>query len=305
MFLTVLVDSAWQLDVFLVLATLQVANVRHLFAWNKADEMAQRQGFQDVVNHRLGDSGLLGNDALVDVAVVGKESAIVAQKGNDDAFLDGCHLIEAVEFVATDQKAHAGFVVGILVVVDIACAHEDLQGGMNADGEMVETLAELLDIELAVDAIAVAGSNLVVVGQMFVHIFNIFARGKGVVDALRQFAVVAAIEEQDGTGGLSVASGTTRLLEIGLDGIGTIVVDDQTDIGFVDAHTEGIGSYHDTHAVVLPVALSTVLVGMVESGMIEGGRESCVGEVFGNLASMATAAHIDDGRACCLAEETH
>ena len=75
--------------------------------------------------------------------------------------------------------------VGILVVVDVAGAHENLQGGMDADGEMVETLAELLDIELAIDAIAVAGSNLVVVGQMFVHLFNILARGEGVVDTFR------------------------------------------------------------------------------------------------------------------------
>ena len=104
---------------------------------------------------------------------------------------------------------------------------------------------------------------------------------------------------------MSVASGTTSLLEIGLDGIRAVVVDDQTDIRFVDAHTEGVGGHHDTHAVVLPVALSTVLVGMFEPCMIEGGRESGVGEVFGNLAGMATAAHIDDGRACCLAEHTH
>ena len=40
LFLTVLVDSARQLDVFLVLATLQVADIGHLFAGNKADEMA-------------------------------------------------------------------------------------------------------------------------------------------------------------------------------------------------------------------------------------------------------------------------
>ena len=63
---------------FLVLATLQIADVGYLFAGNEADEMAQRQGFQNVVDDGLGESGLLGNDALVDVAVVGKESAIVA-----------------------------------------------------------------------------------------------------------------------------------------------------------------------------------------------------------------------------------
>ena len=198
---------------------------------------------------------------------------------------------------------YACFVVGLLVVVEIAGAHENLQGGMDADGEMVEAQAELLDVELAVDAIAVAGSNLVVVGQMFIHLFNIFARGEGVVDALRQLAVVAAVEEQNGSGRLTVASGTASLLEVSLEGVGTVVVDDQSDVGLVDAHAEGVGGYHDARAVVLPVALAAVLVSMVESGMVECRRESCIGEVFGNLAGMTPAAHIDDGRAWCAVEQ--
>ena len=69
---------------------------------------------------------------------------------------------------------------------------------------MAETLTELLDIEFVADAIAVAGSNLVVVGQVFVNLLDILAWREGIVDTLRQLAIVIAVEEQDGTGWLSV-----------------------------------------------------------------------------------------------------
>ena len=72
-------------------------------------------------------------------------------------------------------------------------------------------------------------------------------------------------------------------------------MNNDSDVGLVDAHTKGIGGHHDAYGIVLPVALTTILIGMVQSGMIEGGRESCFRQVFGYLAGMATTAHIDDG----------
>ena len=50
--------------------------------------------------------------------------------------------------------------VGFLVVVDVAGALQYLQGGMDADGEVAEALAELLDIEFMADAVAVAKGYL-------------------------------------------------------------------------------------------------------------------------------------------------
>ena len=41
---------------------------------------------------------------------------------------------------------------------------------MYADGEMAETLAEFIHVELMADAISVTGSNLVIVGQMLIHL---------------------------------------------------------------------------------------------------------------------------------------
>ena len=190
--------------------------------------------------------------------------------------------------------------VGFLVVFDIPGAFQNLQSRMNADGEMAETLTELLYIEFVADAIAVAGSNLVVVGQVFVNLLDILAWREGIVDTLRQLAIVIAVEEQDGTGWLSVTSRTSCLLEVSLQRIGTVVVNDQPDVGFVDAHSEGVGGYHDAHGIVLPVALAAVLVGMVQSGVIEGGRESGFRQVLGNLTGMAATADIDNGRSAVV-----
>ena len=51
--------------------------------------------------------------------------------------------------------------------------------------------------------------------------------------------------EQDGAGGLAVASGAADLLVVGLDGAGERGVDDGADVGFVDAHAEGDGGDDD------------------------------------------------------------
>ena len=79
-----------------VLATLAVADVGHLLAWDEADEMALRQRLQDVVTLGLGDASLLGNDALVDIAIVGKQTTIVAQKADDDLVLFGRYLLQTI-----------------------------------------------------------------------------------------------------------------------------------------------------------------------------------------------------------------
>ena len=185
--------------------------------------------------------------------------------------------------------------VGFLVVVDVAGPLQYLQGGMDADGEVAEALAEFLDIEFMADAVAVAKGYLIIIGQMLVDLPDIVAGRKGVVDALGQLAVVAVVVEQNGLGRLPVASSTTGFLEIGLQGVRAVVVDHHAHVRLVNTHAEGVGGYHDAHPVVLPVALALVLVCIVESGMVERGAEPCLAEVFGNLAGMPPAADIDNG----------
>ena len=134
---------------------------------------------------------------------------------------------------------------------------------------MAETQAEFLNIELMSYTIAVAGSYLVVVGQMLVNLTDVILGRISVVDAFLQFDIVTIVIKQDGLGWLSVAARTSSLLKVGFYGVGSIIVNHQSDVGLVDTHTKGVGSYHDTYAIVLPFTLATVFVGMIQSCMIE------------------------------------
>ena len=116
-------------------------------------------------------------------------------------------------------------------------------------------------------------------------------------DALLQLHLVARVVEQHSIGTLAVASGTSGFLEVGFDGVGTVVVDDQTHIGLVDAHAKGVGSHYHPPFVVLPLLLVAVLDGGVESGMEVVGTDAGVGEHLGYLLGALAAAHIDDGTA--------
>lgn len=83
----VFVDITMQLDMLSVFTALQIANGRHITTGDEVEKMALGEGFQHIIGLRRGEPSLLGNNTLVDVAVVSKESAIVAQKRYDDTLL--------------------------------------------------------------------------------------------------------------------------------------------------------------------------------------------------------------------------
>ena len=77
---------------------------------------------------------------------------------------------------------------------------------------------------------------------------------------------------------------------------------DESHVGLVDAHAEGVGADNDAYTVFLPVALALVFHLVVQSGMIEGGAEPRQTEFLGNLLGTPATAHIDDGRALGVLE---
>ena len=119
--------------------------------------------------------------------------------------------------------------------------------------------------------------------------------GEGVGNAFLELAVVGIVIEQYRIGFQPVAPSTACLLEIGLDTVGTVDMDDHTDIWFVDTHTKGIRGDHHAGLVVLPGELPLVLCDGIESGMIEGGRDACLVEQLSELLGPAAATGIDDG----------
>ena len=55
--------------------------------------------------------------------------------------------------------------------------------------------------------------------------------------------------------GLAVPPGAARLLIVALQILGHVVVDDEPDVGLVDAHAEGVGGHHDADPVVEEIVL--------------------------------------------------
>ena len=80
-------------------------------------------------------------------------------------------------------------------------------------------------------------------------------------------------------------------------------MDHQPDIGFVDAHTKGVGGYHHADPAFLPSLLAFIFHTRVESGVIERGGDACLREQFGIFLRTLTASGIDDGGAWHTAED--
>ena len=74
---TVFIHITMQLDMLCIFTSLYVSDVRHIATRNEMEQMALGECFQYIVGLRLGKSGLLSYDALVDVAIVGKKPPII------------------------------------------------------------------------------------------------------------------------------------------------------------------------------------------------------------------------------------
>ena len=81
---------------------------------------------------------------------------------------------------------------------------------------------------------------------------------------------IAVAVEKDTVRRLAVPPGTTRLLIIGLQILGHIVVDDKADVGLVNTHAKGIGSHHDLTAVKLKAVLIAPPLLFAQSRVIPG-----------------------------------
>ena len=303
LFLPFLIDGGRQLHVLHVLAPLGIADIGCLLLWNEVQDMALAQTLQGHVDLMGLEGRLLGDETLVDIVVVGEESAVVTQQGRDDLFLISGSVLQAVQVVAAEGEHHAGLVVLFFRVFDIARPAEDLQGRVYLDGEMAEGVAELVDVEFEGVVIAGADADLVEVGEVLVDLSDVVFLRKCVGDALLQLAFVGVVVEQDGIGLEAVTTGTAGLLEIGLDTVGTVDVDDESYVGLVDAHAEGVGGHHHAGLTLLPGLLSFILHGGIETGVVEGGGDARLGEYFGNLLGAPSAAGIDDGGAFHAVED--
>lgn len=188
-----LIDFLRQLHMLAVLPPLHITDIRHLFAGDEVEDVFLGESLQRLIDLMRLHATLVGYHTLVDEAVVGKESSVVAEQGDDDTFLIGGVAAETVEIVTGDKESHTCLVVLLLCILDIAGTLQNLQGSMHTDGEVVELPAEVIDIELSRDSITVTRRYLVIIGEVIVYLADILFLGEGVADAFTELGLVSSI----------------------------------------------------------------------------------------------------------------
>ena len=144
--------------------------------------------------------------------------------------------------------------------MNVAGASEQLQGRNGHRRVMMEGAAKTVDIEIESAPFSLALGNLIERGKVGIHLANVVAVGKSLRHSRLQPLCISAVGQQHGIGRLSVASAASGFLKIRFDRIGHVHVNNQSHVGFVNAHTKGVGSHHHAHLVGLPGALSHILV---------------------------------------------
>ena len=100
--------------------------------------------------------------------------------------------------------------------------------------------------------------------------------------------------QQSAFGRVAVAPRSSRFLIIGFDAAGHVEVDDEPDVGLVDAHAEGVGGHDDRELAEgePPLHGGTLLPG--HAGVVPGGPHPVGVQHFGQVLHPEAGPHIDD-----------
>ena len=124
-------------------------------------------------------------------------------------------------------------------------------------------------------------------------------------EELGQPDVVGRVKE-DAAGRLPVPPGAAGLLVVALEVLGHIVVDDEPDVGLVDAHAEGVGGHHHLHPVEQKILLVLAAAGGVHLAVVGRGLDAQPPQHGTRLLHLADGAAIDDaGRVPLVEQEVH
>ena len=74
----IIVNGGGEHQVLRIFAALHITDVRYLFLWNELYDSYGCQMLQRLVDLLFGKGTFLGDEGFVDVAIVSKESAVVA-----------------------------------------------------------------------------------------------------------------------------------------------------------------------------------------------------------------------------------
>ena len=104
------------------------------------------------------------------------------------------------------------------------------------------------------------------------------------VDQKATHAKIVAVPQQVAAGRVAIAAGSTRLLVVGLDALGHVVVDHVAHVGLVDAHTKGVGGNHHLDIVVDKGALALPAGVVAHAGMVAANANAAGAQCLGKLA---------------------
>ena len=254
------------------------------------DDVGER-GAGDVVEYGLcveaaeqgGDGGGVeaggtGYLVFVDGDILAEEAAVEPQEGVDDGVGRGGQVVEAVELVAPEEEYKAGGVALGEEQAQVAGGLQPVEGAAEVEGKVSEAGAEGAGVEGQGERESLADGYLVVAGEVVVDLAYVVVGGVVLVDAPAEQWGVGAAPEECGPGGLAVAPGASGFLEVGFEGVGRVEMDDETYVGFVNAHSEGVGGYDDGYLSGLPKVLPGVFVGGRQNGVVVGGCVAAVVE---------------------------
>ena len=85
-------------------------------------------------------------------------------------------------------------------------------------------------------------------------------------------------------GRVAIAASAARLLVVGLDALGHVVVDHVAHVGLVDAHAEGVGGNHHLDIVIDKGALALAAGVVAHAGMVAANANAAGSQRLGKLA---------------------
>ena len=116
----------------------------------------------------------------------------------------------------------------------------------------------------------------------------------GGFDKILRCRHVLQAEQQNAVRRLAVASGASCLLIIALDVFGHIEVYDKAHIGLVNAHTKGVGRYHDPFAVIDEILLIPQPLVVGQAGVIARRRIALFAEEIADSLHLFARGAVDD-----------
>ena len=107
--------------------------------------------------------------------------------------------------------------------------------------------------------------------------------GIAAVDQKAAHAKIVAVPQQVAAGRIAIAAGAARLLVVGLDALGHVVVDHVAHVGLVDAHAKGVGGNHHLDIVVDKGALALAAGVVAHAGMVTANANATGAQRLGKL----------------------